>query len=85
MADHDEARKLRRARVRRAIPAVVLAVAGVVVALAAGGSTALNAIAIMLLGVAGVWAVALVFYEIGLGEDRDRAQGGKGPYDSMLR
>jgi drug/metabolite transporter (DMT)-like permease len=73
---------LRRARVRRAIPAVVLAVAGAVVAIAAGGSTAANAVAIMLLGIACVWAVSLVFYEIGLGEDRDRAAGKPGgPYD----
>jgi hypothetical protein len=41
----------------------------------------LNAIALFVLGVAVVLAVSLVFLEIGLGEDRDRARGWKGPYD----
>jgi uncharacterized membrane protein YuzA (DUF378 family) len=59
-----------------------LAIAGAVVLAVAGDSTALNAVAIMLFGIAGVWIVSLVFYEIGLGEDRDRAAGrGGGPYD----
>jgi hypothetical protein len=67
--------------VRRAVPVVVLVAAGVAVLVAAGDSTTLNAVALFLLGVAAVCAVALVFYEIGLGEDRDRAAGWRGPYD----
>jgi peptidoglycan/LPS O-acetylase OafA/YrhL len=72
---------VRRARVRRAIPIAVLAAAGIVVLLVAGDSTALNAVALFVLGVAAVLVVALFFYEIGLGEDRDRAKGWQGPYD----
>jgi uncharacterized membrane protein YuzA (DUF378 family) len=72
----------RRARIRRGLPAVALAIAGAVVLGVAGDSTALNAVAIMLFGIAGVWTVSLVFYEIGLGEDRDRAAARRGgPYD----
>ena len=75
-------RELWRGRIRRAIPAVALIVAGGVVAIATGGSTAGKAIAMTLAGIALVWLVSLVFYEIGLSEDRDRAAGkGGGPYD----
>ena len=79
--DADEPRKLRRARLRRAAPVAALAVVGFVVLAVAGDSTVLNAIALFVLGVAVVLAVSLVFLEIGLGEDRDRARGWKGPYD----
>jgi hypothetical protein len=77
----DDAAALRRARVRRALPIVVLTIAGAILLGVAGGSTALKAVGLFTLGVAGVLAVSLVFYEIGLGEDRDRAGGWRGPYD----
>jgi peptidoglycan/LPS O-acetylase OafA/YrhL len=73
--------EVRRARIRRGVPVAVLAAAGIAVLAAAGDSTALNAVALFVLGVAAVCAVALVFYEIGLGEDRDRERGWRGPYD----
>lgn len=62
-------------RSRRILIAVVaaLVVAGIVVA-ATGGDTS-KTIGGFLLGVAGILAVARVFYEIGIGEDRDRARG----------
>jgi hypothetical protein len=72
---------VRRRRRIEALSVGVGVVAGVVIALVAGDSTALNAVAIMVLGVSLVAGVALVFYEIGLGEDRDREQGWRGPYD----
>jgi len=79
--DPEDARALRRARLRRAAPVVALAIAGFAVLAVAGDSVTLNAIALFVLGVAVVLAVSLVFLEIGLGEDRDRARGWKGPYD----
>ena len=69
---------------RRRVEALLVAlgvIAGIVLAMLAGDSTALNAVAIMVLGITLVLAVALVFYEIGLSEDRDREQGWRGPYD----
>lgn len=80
-SDPDDRAALRRARLRRAAPVLALAVAGGIVLAVAGNSTTLNAIALFVLGVAVVLAVSLVFLEIGLGEDRDRARGWKGPYD----
>lgn len=60
---------------------MLLAVAGIVLLLAAGDHTSVTVAGAVLLGIAGVWVVSLVFYEIGLGEDLDRARGGHGPYD----
>jgi uncharacterized membrane protein YuzA (DUF378 family) len=54
-----------------AIPAV-LVIAGVVVAVLAGGSTAGTAVAVTLVGIAAVVAVSLVFYAVGRSEDRER-------------
>ncbi len=51
--------------------ATVLAVAGVVVLLAGGGTTA-NTAATILLGVAGVLVVSLAFLLVGESEDRER-------------
>lgn len=59
----------------------MLVVTGIVAIAAAGDTFALRVAGAILLGSAAVWAVALVFYEIGLGEDLDRARGGRGPYD----
>jgi hypothetical protein len=70
----------RRRRIEAALVAAGV-VAGAVLAVLAGDSTALNAVAIMVVGIALVAGVALVFYEIGLAEDRDREQGWRGPYD----
>jgi hypothetical protein len=52
---------------------IVIAAVGAVVALAAGDSTAANAVAIVLIGCAAVGAVSLAFLAIGRAEDRDRA------------
>lgn len=57
---------------RRVLPVLGLAVAGGVVLLAAGDSL-VAAIGIFLFGAAGVLAVAFVFLEIDLAEDRERA------------
>jgi cytochrome c biogenesis protein CcdA len=70
----------RRRRIEAAAVGVAI-LAGIALAVLAGDSTALNAVAIMVLGIAFVAGVALVFYEIGLAEDRDREGGWRGPYD----
>jgi hypothetical protein len=51
---------------------VALALAGAVLLLLAGGSTAGVVIAITLMGSAAVLVVSLVFYEVGRSEDRER-------------
>jgi len=60
---------------RRFVPALVLFVAGLVVLAVGGDEVTADAIALALLGVAGVLAVAVVFFEIGASEDRDRRAG----------
>jgi hypothetical protein len=62
-------------RPRRFVPAIVLIVAGLVVLAVGGGAVATDAIAMLLIGVGAVLAVALVFFEIGASEDRDRRAG----------
>jgi hypothetical protein len=62
-------------RLRRFIPAIALFVVGLVVLAAGGGAVATDAIAMVLIGVGAVLAVALVFFEIGASEDRDRRAG----------
>jgi NADH:ubiquinone oxidoreductase subunit 6 (subunit J) len=51
---------------------VALALVGAVLLALAGGSTVGVVIAIVLLGSAAVLVVSLVFYEVGLSEDRAR-------------
>ncbi len=53
---------------------IALAAVGGILALAAGDSTALTAIAIALIGVAAVGAVSMMFWAIGRAEDRDREE-----------
>ena len=53
--------------------AAVLIVAGILVAALIDG-TAAGVISILMIGVGGVLAVALVFFMIGLSEDRERAE-----------
>jgi hypothetical protein len=60
---------------------VLLVIAGVVLLVAAGSHSFVTIAGAVVLGIAAVWVVSLMFYEIGLGEDLDRARGGKGPYD----
>jgi hypothetical protein len=63
-----------RRRWRREILIVaVLAAIGAVLAAVAGGSTLLGALALGFFCIAGILGALLVFYEIGRGEDRDRA------------
>jgi hypothetical protein len=62
-------------RLRRFVPAALLAVAGLVVLAAGGGAVTTDAIAMVLIGIGGVLAVALAFFEIGASEDRDRRAG----------
>ena len=63
---------------RRVLPALALALAGIAVLLAGGGSTLATAVGLFLLGAAGVLAVSFVFLEIGLAEDRERAEAARG-------
>ena len=56
-------------------PALVLFVAGLVVLAVGGDAVTADAIALGLMGVAAVLAVAVVFFEIGASEDRDRRAG----------
>ena len=58
---------------RQAAAPVALALAGAVVLLVTGSSTAGTAIAVVLIGTAAVVAVSLVFYAVGRSEDRERA------------
>ena len=53
---------------------IALAAVGGILALAAGDSTALTAIAIALIGLAAVGAVSMMFWAIGRAEDRDREE-----------
>ena len=68
-------RRRRPLALRRFVPALVLFVAGLVVLAVGGDDVTAAAIALALLGVAGVLAVAVVFFEIGASEDRDRRAG----------
>jgi hypothetical protein len=68
-------RRRRPLALRRFVPALVLFVAGLVVLAIGGDGVVADAIALALLGVAGVLAVAVVFFEIGASEDRDRRAG----------
>jgi len=68
-------RRRRPLTLRRFVPALVLFVAGLVVLAVGGDEVTADAIALALLGVAGVLAVAVVFFEIGASEDRDRRAG----------
>jgi hypothetical protein len=62
-------------RLRRFAPAVALVVAGFVVMAIGGGAVTTDAIAMALIGIGGVLAVAMAFFEIGASEDRDRRAG----------
>jgi hypothetical protein len=68
-------RRRRPLTLRRFLPALVLFVAGLVVLAVGGDGVAADAVALGLLGVAGVLAVAVVFFEVGASEDRDRRAG----------
>jgi hypothetical protein len=61
-----------RVRLRTYGSAVVLMVAGVVCSAVISGSTG-EVIGIVLVSLGGVAAVSLVFYEVGLSEDRERS------------
>jgi hypothetical protein len=54
--------------------ALVLLVAGIALAAAAGGRVALQAVGLGVAGVGGVIAVASAFYAIGRSEDRERGE-----------
>ena len=60
---------------RRFVPALALFVVGLVVLAVGGDTVTADAIALALMGVAAVLAVAVVFFEIGDSEDRDRRAG----------
>jgi hypothetical protein len=77
----EECRAERRRRRREAGVVAALLLVGVVIVATAGDSILAGAIGWGVCGLAGVAAISLVFYEIGLGEERDRARGGRGPYD----
>jgi hypothetical protein len=64
----------RRRRILEGAAVVAVAVVGLVIRLLASGSAALDAIGVGIVGVAGVIAVSAVFYEIGAGEDEERAR-----------
>jgi tellurite resistance protein TehA-like permease len=68
-------RRQRPISLRRFIPALALLVVGLVVLAVGGDTVTADAIALALMGVAAVVAVAVVFFEIGASEDRDRRAG----------
>ena len=70
-------RRRRRAplTLKHFVPALAFVVAGMVVLAIGGNAIAADAIALALMGIAGVLAVAVVFFEIGASEDRDRRAG----------
>jgi hypothetical protein len=77
----EERRAERRRRRRETSVVAVLLLVGAVIVAAARDSVLASAIGWGVCGLAGVAAISLVFYEIGLGEDRDRARGWRGPYE----
>ena len=70
-----EPRRRRPVSLRRFIPALALFVVGLVVLAVGGDTVTADAIALALMGVAAVLAVAVLFFEIGASEDRDRRAG----------
>ena len=70
-----EPHRRRPVSLRRFIPALALFVVGLVVLAVGGDTVTADAIAVALMGVAAVLAVAVVFFEIGDSEDRDRRAG----------
>jgi hypothetical protein len=60
---------------RQAAAPLALALAGAVVAVVSGGSTAGTATALALVGLAAVLALSLVFFAVGKSEDEERAAG----------
>ncbi|TMK41449.1 MAG: hypothetical protein E6G56_04340 [Actinobacteria bacterium] len=62
-----------RAYLTRFAPPLVLLVAGLLVLARAGGEAVGTAVGLGLVGLAGVWLVSAVFYEVGRSEDRARA------------
>ena len=68
-------RRRRPISLRRFLPALALFVVGLVVLAVGGDAVTADAIALALIGVAAVLAVAVVFFEIGASEDRDRRAG----------
>ena len=69
-----EASRAPAARRRRALPILPLCVIGGILIALPGEDVLLTGIAVFLLGAAAVYAVSLVFYEIGTAEDLDRAR-----------
>jgi hypothetical protein len=61
-----------RAALRRFAATAALALVGLVLILAGDDGNFVFVTGSVLLGLAGIGAVALVFYEVGLSEDRDR-------------
>jgi hypothetical protein len=61
-----------RRLILRSLPGFALLVAGIVVLFLAGDTAVGAAAGMMALGLGGVFLVSMVFYEIGLSEDRDR-------------
>jgi len=70
-----EPSRRRPVALRRFLPALGLFVVGLVVLAVGGDTVTADAIAVALMGVAAVIAVAVVFFEIGASEDRDRRAG----------
>ena len=68
-------RRRRPISLRRYLPALALFIVGLVVLAVGGDTVTADAIALALMGVAAVVAVAVVFFEIGASEDRDRRAG----------
>jgi hypothetical protein len=62
----------RRRLILRFLPGFGLLVAGLVVLALAADTAVGTAVGIMAIGLGGVFLVSMVFYEIGLSEDRDR-------------
>jgi hypothetical protein len=62
----------RRAATRRFLTTLALAVAGLVLAIAADGTASIAGWTVV--GVAATLAISLVFFEVGLSEDRARAR-----------
>ncbi len=49
----------------------------------AGDATVRMVVGMVLFGLGAIGGVLLAFYAVGLSEDRDRARGGRGPYDGL--
>lgn len=68
----------RSALIRRFVPGIVLALAGLAILALAGGATAAVVAGFFLAGLGAVWLVSAAFFTVGRSEDLDRERHPRG-------